>query len=217
MIGAKHRAELAHPRRAALDGALVEFVAKDVYAVGAADVVGAIAIEIGNDHAGARLHEGGRRQLPTQEATILERHPVSVRELEVGNAFSGFRSAPDGFGKARLVKRREALKPGAPRFSYVRWCTVGAKEPRLIVFVEWYEGRKAPRHSRMTGERSMLGARQFEAPPQLHQRGCQRRAANPIERQCRGAPSRHSLGRRDPSRDAHCHRIAVYVAELTVP
>ena len=57
MIGAEHRAELAHALDAALDAVLVEVVAEQVDAVGAGEVVEAVAVEIGDRHAGGRLHE----------------------------------------------------------------------------------------------------------------------------------------------------------------
>ena len=62
MIEAEHRAERAHVRGAALDGLLVEIVAEDVDAIGAGQVVEAIAVEIGHGDAVARLQERSRRQ-----------------------------------------------------------------------------------------------------------------------------------------------------------
>ena len=51
MVGAEHRAERAHPGGAALDALLVEVVAEHVDAVGAGEVVEAVAVEIGDGHA----------------------------------------------------------------------------------------------------------------------------------------------------------------------
>ena len=48
MVGAEHRSERAHLFGAALDALLVEVVAEDVDAVGAAQVEEAVAVEIGD-------------------------------------------------------------------------------------------------------------------------------------------------------------------------
>ena len=65
---------------------LVEVVAEDIDAVGAGEVVEPIAVEIGDRHAGGRLHEGAGPQVLAHEAAVLERHPVGVGELQIGNA-----------------------------------------------------------------------------------------------------------------------------------
>ena len=135
-------------------------------------------------------------------SAVLERHPVRVGELKIGDAFGGLRGAPDGLGEARLVQRGETLELGAAARRDVSRCFVGAKEPRFIVVVERHEGRKPPRDPRMTGERLMLRLREADPLPQLQQRGRERGAADPIERQCRGG---------------EWHRIAVYPPELTAP
>ena len=46
MVGAEHRAEVADPRDAVLDAALVEVVAEHVDAVGAGQVEERVAVEI---------------------------------------------------------------------------------------------------------------------------------------------------------------------------
>ena len=202
MIGAEHRTKLAHPRSAALDRLFVEVVAEEVYAVGTADIVEAIAVEISNGHAFARLHEGGGGQVGAYVAVVLERHPVGVGELQVRDAFSRFGGAPDRFGKARVVKSRQPGEPCTAARNNVLRRSVGTEESRLVVFVKRHEPRKPPRDPCMTGDRFMFGLRKLETPPQCYQRGRERRSADPVKRQCR---------------HGQCHRIAVYPPELTSP
>ena len=79
MIGAEHRAERVRALFGFRDALLVEVVAEDVDAVGAGQVVGHIAVDIGDGDAGGGLHEGaGAEMLPHQPA-VLERHPVGFR------------------------------------------------------------------------------------------------------------------------------------------
>ena len=52
MIGAEHRAEIAHPFGAAVDAILIEIVAEKIGPVGAGQVVEHVAVEIGDRDAG---------------------------------------------------------------------------------------------------------------------------------------------------------------------
>ena len=80
MVRAQHRAELAHARGAALDAVLVEVVAEHVDAVGAGEIVEAVAVEIGDR---ARRRTSARNepsvQMLAHEAAELERHAVARR------------------------------------------------------------------------------------------------------------------------------------------
>ena len=217
MIEAEHRSKRAHLRGATLDRLLVEIVAEDIDAIGTAQVVEAVAVEIGHGDAVARLQERSRRQARPHIAAVLERHPVGVGELQIGNAVRGFRGAPDGLGKACLVERGQPVEAGAAARRYVRGGIVGAKETRLIVVVKRHQRREPAGKPGMAGERSVLGLRQSEPPPQLHQRGRQRRTAGPIKRQGRCRPSRHDLSRHGPNRhgpNRHGPNVVIVVAQV---
>ena len=181
MVGAEHRAKLAHPRRAALDGFLVKIVTENVDAVGAAQIVAAIAVQIGDRHAARRLHEGGGRQVRAHHAAILERHPIGIGELQIGNGLARFGGAPDGFGKARLIKRRQPGEAGAASCDDVRRRVVGREEASLVVVVERHQAGEPACDPGVPGERPVLGLRQFKPLPQGRKRGRNRRGAKPVE------------------------------------
>ena len=104
-----------------------------------------------------------------------------------------FGGAPDGLGKAGLVERGQSVEAGAAARRDVRGRIVGAKETRLVVVVKRHQSREPAGKPGMAGERSVLGLRQSEPPPQLHQRGRQRRTAGPIEAPRSLSPSRHRI------------------------
>ena len=201
MIGAENWAEIAHPRRGVLDRGLVEVIAEQVRSVRATDVVKAVAVEILDPHAIARLDESGRRQVATDVAPILKWHSIGVGELQVGDAVRRLGGFANCRGKTRPVNVGQAFKSLSPVRRDVGRGAVGAKKPRLVVFVERNQGREAPRHLRVSGDGPMLGIRQFKALTQSRQRASQRCSADPVKRQCGRFP----------------HRIAVYARELTVP
>jgi len=177
VIGAEHWAELMHADGTALDRALVEVVAEDVDAVGAGEIVEAVAVEIGDRHAVGRLQEGAQRQMLTHHAAILKRYPIGAGELQIGNGFGRLDAAPDRFGKPRLVKLRQASQAGAAQACDVGGRAVAVEEPVLIEVVERHETGEAARHAGMAGERAVLGLRQFQPAAERQHRGRQRRGA----------------------------------------
>ena len=202
MIGTQQGAEFMHPRRAPFDSALIEVVAKNVDAVGATQIIEAIAIEIGDRHAIGRLDEGADWQIGAHDTAILERHAIGAGKLQVGNVLAGFRSLPNRFGKACLIERSEPFKSGAPALRDIGGCAVGAEEPLFVIFVERNEGGEPTGHSRMARERRVFGLRKFEAPLDRGQRSRNCRRADAVEGQgCRG----------------QCHRIVMYPEHLTKP
>ncbi len=200
MIGAEHRAELAHALDGARDRPLVEIVAQDVDAVGAGQIVEPIAVEVREHDARGRLHERRRFEVPAHDAAVLERHPIGVGELQIGDAVGHCGGEPDRFGKARVVKRRQPFEAGAALGHDLLGRIVGAEKPVFVIAVERHQRGHPPRHPGMAGQRPVLGLRELEPPPQSHQRGCQRRGAKPVERQGRAGPF---------------HRIVPYPNEVT--
>ncbi len=200
MIRAEHRAKLAD----ALDGAsyrlLVEVVAEDIDPVGAGQVVELIAVEIREHDARGRLHERCGFEVLAHDAAILERHPIGVGELQIGDAIGRLGGAADRFGKARVIERRQPLEAGAAAPRDLLRRIVGTEEPALVVVVERHQRGHPPRHPGMAGQRPVLGLRKLEPPAQCHQRRCQRGSAKPVECQCRAGPF---------------HRIVPYPKEVT--
>ena len=110
MIGAEHRAEVAHPLAPRVDALLVEVVAEQVDAVRAGQVVEPVAVEIGDRDAGrATARTTPTLKMLAHEAAELERHAVGVGELQVGDAVSDLRrSAPRSRQSARGTAPRAA-------------------------------------------------------------------------------------------------------------
>ena len=179
MIGAEHRAKLARAPIAALQAVLVEVVAEEVHAVGAGQIVEAIAVEIGEDHSGGGLDERAGVEVLAHEAAVLERHAVGIGELQVGDAVPDARRAPGRLREPLAVERRKPHEPGAAARRDLLGRIVGAKEPLVVVFVERDERRDPPRHPGMPGQRSVLRARQLQARLQFRQRRRQRGGAEP--------------------------------------
>ena len=185
MIRAEHRPEVAGLLDGARNALLVEVVAEQVDAVRAGQVVAAIAVEVGDGHAGRRLHEGRGRQMPAHEAAELERHPIGVGELQVRNAVTDRVGQSRGFGIAFREQGGEPHEAGLARRRDVVGRIVGAEEAALVVFVERHQGGDPARHPGMAGERAVLRLRQREAAFQLDQ-GCGERAgAKSVERESR--------------------------------
>jgi hypothetical protein len=73
MVGAEHRAQRLDPLAAAGHALLVEVVAEHIHAIGAAQVVEDVAIQVGHGDAGRGLEEGTALQVLAQETAVLER------------------------------------------------------------------------------------------------------------------------------------------------
>ena len=176
VIGAQHRAEVAHAPLPLLHALLVEVVAEDVDAVRPRQVVEAVAVEIGDGHARGRLQERPAFQVLAHHAAVLERHAVGADELKVGDAVSNLGGEPCALGEAVTIELRELFKPGPAACNDLFRRIVGAEELLFVVVVERDQRRDAPRHAHMAGQRSVLGTRQFETGLELdpgnRQRGC---------------------------------------------
>ncbi len=79
VVGAEHRAQRMRSLLTLGDALLVEVVAEDVDAVGAGQVVGHIAVEVGDGDAARGLHEGRGAEMLAHQAAVLERHAVGSR------------------------------------------------------------------------------------------------------------------------------------------
>ena len=202
MIRAEHRTEVADPLMAALHAGLVEIVAEQIDAVRAGEVVERVAVEVGDRHAAGRLQERAERQVLAHDAAVLERHPIGVGELQIGNAVGHRRGGFERLRKVLLEMRRQPHEAGPALRGDRLGRIVGAEEPRFVVFVERQERRHAPRHPGVSGQRSVLRLGQLQPLLELHQRGRQGGRAEPAECQCRAAPF---------------HRIGVYPREFTGP
>jgi hypothetical protein len=160
MIGAEHGAERVRAPFGFRDALLVEIIAEDVDAVGAGQVVGHIAVDIGHGDAGRGLHEGaGPKILPHQPA-VLERHPVALGELQVGDVFGGFGRHLPALGIALLIEAGEAEEGVLALHGDVAGRAVGSEEAVDIELVMRNQPRDHFGHFGMSGQRAVLGARQ---------------------------------------------------------
>jgi len=174
MIGAEHRPQRMRALFADFDAFLVEIVAENVDAVGAGQVVECVAVEIGQRHARRGLHEGACAEVLAHQAAVLERHPVGMRELQVGDLLCRFRAQLPALGEAFGEQGRKTEEGVlAPRRD-LRRRTVGAEEIIDVELVGRDQSRHPARHLGMTGERAVLGSRQFKPRLDLrcHRYGC---------------------------------------------
>ena len=110
-----------------------------------------------------RLHEGAGAQMLADQPAVLERHPVDLGELQVGDLRRGLRRHLPALGEAVLVERGQpeeaVLALGGDRGRRA----VGTEEVVDVEFVERDQPRHPARHLGMSGQRAVLGPRQRQA------------------------------------------------------
>ncbi len=168
---------------------LVEVVAEHVDAVGAGEVVEPVAVEIGDRHAARRLHERADGRCCAHDAAELERHPVGVGELQVGNAVGSPRrcagwSRRSASGKAPTAAR--SRRGGARRSRPARRRSRRSGPRRIRRTAAERASRRAMR-AWPASERCLAcdsSSRCFKR----HHRSRERRGAEPVECECRCGP-----------------------------
>ena len=167
MIGAEHRAERMGARLGSGDAFLVEVVAEDIDAVRAGQVVGDIAVEIGDGDARRRLHEGAGAEMFPHQPAVLEWHPVGFGELQVGDSCRGLHRHLPALGVPLAVEAGEAEEAVLALGGYIGRRAVGSEEIVDVEFVERDQARHQARHLGMSGQRTVLGPRQRQPRPQF--------------------------------------------------
>ncbi len=162
MIGAQHRPELGDLRRPFRDHALIGVEAHQVDAVGAREIVEAVAVEIGDRHAIGGGEEAAGRKVLAHEAAELKGHAIGAGELQIGEAGGGLLGQRRCLGEALLVERGEALEAGLALADGVVRRAIRAEEALRIIAPGRDQPRHPARHARMAGKRAMLGPRQGE-------------------------------------------------------
>ncbi len=142
VIAPEHRSERMCPRFRLGDALLVEVIAEDIDAVGTGEVVEDVAVDVGDGDAGRGSDERARAEILLHQPAVLERHPVRLGELQVGDAFGGFRRQRASPGVAVRIEAREPEEGVLALGGDVRRRAVGAEE---IVNVELVV-RDQPRH-----------------------------------------------------------------------
>jgi hypothetical protein len=171
MIGAEHRAQRMGALFCRGDALPVKIIAEDVDAVGAGQVVEHIAIDIGDGDAGRGLHKGtGRKMLPHQPA-VLERHPVGLGELQVGDALGRLRRHLPAGGVALLVEPRQPEEAVLPPGGDISRRSVGAEEIVDIELIERHQPRHQAGHFGMSGQGTVFGPRKSQAGVQFGEDG----------------------------------------------
>src|SRR3974390_860531 len=110
VIDPERRTEIAGLIETLLHHILVSIVSEQVNAVGASEVVETVVVEIGQSHAFRGPHQRAYRQIRADKAAVLERYPVALCELKIGNDVGHFLRASDGFGKSGFVQGRQSHK-----------------------------------------------------------------------------------------------------------
>ena len=160
VIGAEHGTERMGAFFGRLDALLVEIVAEDVDAVGAGQVVGDVAIDIGDGDAGRRLHESAGGKMFADQPAVLERHPVGFGELQVGDVLGRLRGHLPAPGVALLVESGEPEEAVLALRGDIGRRAVGTEEVADIEFVMRHQPRDHFGHFGMSGQRAVFGPRQ---------------------------------------------------------
>ena len=166
VIAAQHGTERRPEAGALLHALLVEIDAEDVDAVGAGQVVIALAVEVLQLHPLGRLPESAHRQLLAHIGAELERHAVAPGQLQVGQALARLRR------QRQRARRTLAQAAGEPRETgpapglHLERRVIDAEEFILAIGIARQQPRDALGHARMPGQRGVLGARELESPAQ---------------------------------------------------
>ena len=187
MVGAEHRAQVAHPRAAAFYAFLVKVVTKYIHAVRAGQVVTLVAVQIGGSPAAGRNHKRSGIQVLADEAAELERHPVARRELQVGDLVLDFVGLPHSAGKPFPIEVGQAPESRPPLFANMCRGVVGAEKPLIVILVVGHQSREPACPPRVAGERTVLSARELQAQPYP------------------AAEQHHQAKPKDPPPDGACH------------
>ena len=163
VVAAEHRPQRLHPHAAFGDAGLVDVHAEEVDAVGAAQVVEDIAIQVGERDALRRLQEAAHLEVPAQQLGVLEGHAVAAGELQVGQAVAHLVTQGQCPRITLGVVQRQTLQRRAALRHHGRRRAVAGEEALLVVAVAGQPRRDAARHARMAGQRRVLGPRQFQA------------------------------------------------------
>ena len=160
MVGTEHGPERMRALFQLRDAVLVEIVSEDVDAVGAGEVVGDVAVDIGHGDAGRRGHKGAGRKMFAHQPRVLERHPVGLGEFQVGNPRRRLRRHLAALGVTVLIDAGEPEEAVLALHGDVSRRAVGAKELVDIEFVMRHQPRDHFGHLGMSGQRAVFGARQ---------------------------------------------------------
>jgi hypothetical protein len=166
--GAEHRPQRLDRAGALSDAGLVGVGAEHVHAVGAGEIVEAVAVEIRDLDAGRGLQEAPGGQVLPDDPAELERHAVAPGELQVGDAAPGLVRRRAGLRVALAVEGGQAREAGAATGGDRVRGAVDSGEFRLAVLVEGQLGGDPARHPDMARERGVLRPRQGEALAALH-------------------------------------------------
>ena len=170
MVRAQHRPQRLGALFRAGDAHLVEIGSEHIDAVGPGQIEQVVAVEVGDGDPLRGLKEGAGAQVLPDQTAVLERHPVGLRELQIGNALGSLRGQAPGLREPLLIK------PGKPEEALpafgreLRRRAVGTEKLRLVILVKRDQAGQTARHLGMPGERGVLGPGQRQPVFQLERR-----------------------------------------------
>ena len=162
VVGPQHGPQRADHGRALVDAGLVKVVAQQVDAVRAGQIVKAIAVEVLHKDIAAGLQEAARAQVLTQVGAVLEGHAVLAGELQVRQVGTGLGGDLCRAGITALEVGTQSGEAGSPLGHDRCIGPVGGKEGVFVVGVTRNHRGHALGQPRVTGQRPVLGPRQFD-------------------------------------------------------
>src|SRR5262249_55932939 len=162
MITAQDRTEVTNRLVTLFHARLIEVIAKEIHPIRSSEVVEAVAIEIRQRNSLRRLQKGSRAQILAYHFAILEWHPISICELQVGHTSARFVRKETGCREAFPIKLCKAHKAITPRHGNVIGRVIRLEELGLRKLIERNQRGKPSCHPSVASEGSMFRLRKFD-------------------------------------------------------
>jgi hypothetical protein len=96
-------------------------------------------------------------------AAVLERLAIGIGELQVGNAVACLGGQPARLRESLLIELCQPHEAAVPACCDLVRGAIGTEELVFVELVERNQGRDATPHSRVSGQRSVLGPGEIQA------------------------------------------------------
>ena len=173
VVRPQHKAQVLGFGHAFGHGFFVEINSKHIHAIRACQVVERLAIQVGDMHAAGRLQKRPHLEVLLDQGAELEGHAVGRDELHVRNVLAGGRCGLNAQRVAGFENFGEFEKCLATKILYVKRCVVTFKELLLVKMVARQQTCQTLGHSRVSGQRRVLGAGQLKPSVNRGRQGSQ--------------------------------------------
>jgi hypothetical protein len=149
MVFAKERAQALRSMQRTLHNALVEIITEDIHAVRCRQIIEIVSIQISYHYAGGGFDKRACSEVIAHEAAVLERNPIGVGELKVGDVGPDLVRRPVSLSEPVLIELGKAHKSGAAAFYDFDWRIIRAKDAFGAVIIVGNERGQESRYRSM--------------------------------------------------------------------